>query len=75
MLRALRPRPGPLTPATRAKLHAHDTASCRADGRLQIAPADMRDILATSFAELPGLLTAAALADLLGRKRWAPARA
>ena len=50
------------------QLHAHDTASCRPDGKLRVAPADMRDILVTSCAEAPGLLTAALVADLLGRK-------
>ena len=50
------------------QLHTHDTSSCGPEGRLIISPADMKDIFVTSCAELPGLLVAAVLADLLGRK-------
>ena len=52
----------------RLQLHTHDASSCGPEGRLIISPADMKDIFVTSCAELPGLLVAALLADLLGRK-------
>ena len=59
-----------LTEPMYVQLHTHDSSSCGPEGRLIISPADMKDIFVTSCAELPGLLAAAVLADLLGRKGY-----
>ena len=42
---------------------------CGSDHRLRLSNDDMRDVFVTSFAELPGLILAALLIDVIGRKR------
>ncbi|KAK9784698.1 hypothetical protein WJX73_003774 [Symbiochloris irregularis] len=50
-------------------LHASSSeASCVAGQRLQLSSAALGQIFITTTAELPGLLVAAALADVIGRK-------
>lgn len=46
-------------------------ATCGADRKLQLSSQDMADVFVTSMAELPGLLLAALLIDVLGRRKCA----
>lgn len=54
------------------QLHAtsESSASCNPEGRLQIRQQDLVSIFITSTAELPGMLFASLLVDVIGRKRW-----
>ncbi len=51
------------------QLHAQRSGGvCSADGRLVLAQRDLADIFIASTAELPGLLIAALVMDVFGRK-------
>ena len=51
------------------QLHAQGSGNvCSADGRLVLAQRDLADIFIASTAELPGLLIAALVMDVFGRK-------
>lgn len=55
------------------QLHASSTSStCGEDKRLRLSSVEMAQVFITSTAELPGLVVAALLADVLGRKRCLP---
>ena len=55
------------------QLHAQGSGnSCSADGKLILAQRDLRDIFVASTAELPGLLAAALIMDVFGRKWYGP---
>lgn len=58
-------------PCLGVQLHASETseASCNAEGKLQIGQQDLLSIFITSTAEMPGMLFASLLVDLIGRKR------
>ncbi len=47
---------------------ASGASACSTAGRLVVSPADLRDIFIAATAELPGLLLAAVVMDVLGRK-------
>ena len=53
------------------QLHAsqESEAGCNAQGRLQIRQQDLISIFVTSTAEMPGMLFASLLVDVIGRKR------
>ena len=53
------------------QLHAsqESEAGCNAQGRLQIRQQDLVSIFVTSTAEMPGMLFASLLVDVIGRKR------
>lgn len=51
-----------------AQLNASDESACR-NGRLKLESSALAQIFIASTAELPGLLLAAMVMDLVGRKR------
>ena len=51
------------------QLHAQASEnSCSPDGKLVLAERDLKDIFVASTAELPGLIIAALVMDVFGRK-------
>ena len=51
------------------QIHTTDQSTCPSNHKLVLSSSQMADVFITTLAELPGLILAALLIDVLGRKR------